>query len=181
MPLALILPRGDVCVCVCACVCAYRVTRRRAQRTNRSSSPPLGHCQVVEHFKSRVRVQSVESETPLAFVHRLQQVTALERKPLKFTYSRLNSLLRCALFSTHVFRRRGGGASGPVAWHRVFVPVKGSNQDEKAASHTHTPNSGNIFLFYILPQAPPVGIRPRVASGKKREKGSHDPLPPPPN
>ncbi|CAM9937713.1 unnamed protein product [Ascophyllum nodosum] len=49
---------------------------------------------VVEHFKSRVRVQSVESETPLAFVHRLQQVTALERKPLKFTYSRLNSLLR---------------------------------------------------------------------------------------
>ncbi|CAM9956964.1 unnamed protein product [Ectocarpus sp. 6 AP-2014] len=49
---------------------------------------------VVEHFKTRVRVQSVESETPLAFVHRMQQVTALERKPLKFAYSRLNSLLR---------------------------------------------------------------------------------------
>ncbi|CAN0106567.1 unnamed protein product, partial [Ectocarpus sp. 13 AM-2016] len=49
---------------------------------------------VVEHFKTRVRVQSVESETPLAFIHRMQQVTALERKPLKFAYSRLNSLLR---------------------------------------------------------------------------------------
>lgn len=49
---------------------------------------------IVEHFKTRVRVQSVESETPLAFVHRMQQVTALERKPLKFAYSRLNSLLR---------------------------------------------------------------------------------------
>lgn len=41
-----------------------------------------------------MRVQSVESETPLAFIHRLQQSTALERKPLKFAYSRLNSLLR---------------------------------------------------------------------------------------
>lgn len=49
---------------------------------------------IVEHFKARVRVQSVESETPLAFIHRLQQSTALERKPLKFAYSRLNSLLR---------------------------------------------------------------------------------------
>eukprot|EP00904_Undaria_pinnatifida_P005279 jgi/Undpi1/1881/HiC_scaffold_12.g05268.m1 len=49
---------------------------------------------IVEHFKTRVRVQSVESETPLAFVHRMHQVTALERKPLKFAYSRLNSLLR---------------------------------------------------------------------------------------
>ncbi|CAM9746437.1 unnamed protein product, partial [Sphacelaria rigidula] len=51
--------------------------------------------QIVEHFKGRVRVQSVESESPLAFIHRLQQSTALERKPLKFAYSRLNSLLRC--------------------------------------------------------------------------------------
>lgn len=50
--------------------------------------------QIVEHFKTRVRAQSVESETPLAFVHRMQQITALERKPLKFAYSRLNSLLR---------------------------------------------------------------------------------------
>eukprot|EP00903_Cladosiphon_okamuranus_P005999 g5919.t1 len=49
---------------------------------------------IVEHFKTRVRAQSVESETPLAFVHRMQQITALERKPLKFAYSRLNSLLR---------------------------------------------------------------------------------------
>ena len=48
----------------------------------------------MEHFKTRVRAQSVESETPLAFVHRMHQITALERKPLKFAYSRLNSLLR---------------------------------------------------------------------------------------
>lgn len=48
----------------------------------------------MEHFKTRVRAQSVESETPLAFVHRMQQITALERKPLKFAYTRLNSLLR---------------------------------------------------------------------------------------
>ncbi|CAM9967486.1 unnamed protein product, partial [Phaeothamnion confervicola] len=49
---------------------------------------------IVEHLKTRVRVQNVESETPLAFLHRLQQQTSLEAKPLRFAYSRLNSLLR---------------------------------------------------------------------------------------
>ncbi|CAM9626346.1 unnamed protein product, partial [Chrysoparadoxa australica] len=49
---------------------------------------------LVEHFKQRIRVANVESETPLAFLHKLKQQTTLERKPLKFAYSRLNSLLR---------------------------------------------------------------------------------------
>jgi DNA excision repair protein ERCC-2 len=38
--------------------------------------------------------QDVEVKTPLAFLHQLQNQTALERKPLRFTYTRLNSLLR---------------------------------------------------------------------------------------
>jgi DNA excision repair protein ERCC-2 len=50
--------------------------------------------QIVEHMKIRIRVQNVESETPLAFLHKLRQSTNIDRKPLKFTYSRLNSLLR---------------------------------------------------------------------------------------
>ena len=36
----------------------------------------------------------VQSKTPLAFLHLLESETALCRKPLRFTYSRLNSLLR---------------------------------------------------------------------------------------
>lgn len=54
---------------------------------------------VVEHLKARLRAVSgpnggVQSETPLAFLHRLTHNTALEVKPLKFAYSRLASLLR---------------------------------------------------------------------------------------
>lgn len=54
---------------------------------------------VVEHLKSRLRAVagpngSVQSETPLAFLHRMTNGTSLEAKPLKFCYSRLSSLLR---------------------------------------------------------------------------------------
>jgi DNA excision repair protein ERCC-2 len=50
---------------------------------------------IVVYFKSLLTAtQNVESKTPLRFLHDLQAATALERKPLRFTYSRLNSLLR---------------------------------------------------------------------------------------
>jgi DNA excision repair protein ERCC-2 len=54
---------------------------------------------VVEHLKTRLRSISgpnggVQSETPLAFLHRMTNGTSLEAKPLRFAYSRLNSLLR---------------------------------------------------------------------------------------
>jgi DNA excision repair protein ERCC-2 len=54
---------------------------------------------VVEHLKTRLRSITgpnggVQSETPLAFLHRMTNGTSLEAKPLKFAYSRLNSLLR---------------------------------------------------------------------------------------
>ncbi|CAB9525319.1 transcription factor complex helicase XPD subunit [Seminavis robusta] len=54
---------------------------------------------VVEHLKARLRSVAgpnggVQSETPLAFLHRLTHGTALEAKPLRFAYSRLSSLLR---------------------------------------------------------------------------------------
>jgi len=54
---------------------------------------------VVEHLKARLRAVAgpnggVQSETPLAFLHRLTHGTALEAKPLRFAYSRLSSLLR---------------------------------------------------------------------------------------
>lgn len=54
---------------------------------------------VVEHLKARLRAVAgpnggVQSETPLAFLHRLTHGTALEAKPLRFAYSRLASLLR---------------------------------------------------------------------------------------
>ncbi|GFH47649.1 DNA excision repair protein ERCC-2 [Chaetoceros tenuissimus] len=54
---------------------------------------------LVEHLKARLKAVSgptggVQSETPLAFLHRLMNGTSLEAKPLKFAYSRLNSLLR---------------------------------------------------------------------------------------
>lgn len=45
--------------------------------------------------------RDLESKTPLAFMQSLQTSTALERKPLRFTYSRLNSLLR-TLEVTHL-------------------------------------------------------------------------------
>ncbi len=54
---------------------------------------------LVEHLRSRLRTVAgpnggVLSESPLAFLHRLVNSTSLEAKPLKFAYSRLNSLLR---------------------------------------------------------------------------------------
>jgi DNA excision repair protein ERCC-2 len=54
---------------------------------------------VVEHLKARLRTVAgpnggVQSETPLAFLHRMTNGTSLEAKPLKFSYSRLTSLLR---------------------------------------------------------------------------------------
>ena len=54
---------------------------------------------LVEYLKARLRNVAgpnggVLSETPLAFLHRMMNSTSLEAKPLKFAYSRLNSLLR---------------------------------------------------------------------------------------
>jgi len=56
---------------------------------------------VVEHLKSLLRVDSTQKQSPLAFLHYLQASTALEPKPLRFAYSRLNSLLR-TLEVTHL-------------------------------------------------------------------------------
>jgi DNA excision repair protein ERCC-2 len=54
---------------------------------------------VVEHLKARLRTVAgpnggVQSETPLAFLHRMTNGTSLDAKPMKFAYSRLSSLLR---------------------------------------------------------------------------------------
>ena len=49
---------------------------------------------VVRFLKQRIKVAQVETETPTAFLHRMHTTTALDPRPLKFAYSRLNSLLR---------------------------------------------------------------------------------------
>jgi DNA excision repair protein ERCC-2 len=49
---------------------------------------------VVRFFKDRIKVAQVESETPAAFLHRMGTTLAVDPKPLRFAYSRLNSLLR---------------------------------------------------------------------------------------
>lgn len=49
---------------------------------------------IVEFFKKRLKGENVEKEFPEGFVHDMYTKTALEKKALKFTYSRLNSLLR---------------------------------------------------------------------------------------
>jgi DNA excision repair protein ERCC-2 len=49
---------------------------------------------IVQYLKTQVVGKDVVSKTPLAFLHDMQAATALERKPLRFTYTRLNSLLR---------------------------------------------------------------------------------------
>lgn len=49
---------------------------------------------LVEYLRTRIRVRTVESETPQAFLHHLHQAIAMEAKPMKFCYTRLNSLLR---------------------------------------------------------------------------------------
>lgn len=49
---------------------------------------------LIEYLRTRIRVRQVESETPQAFLHHLNQAIAMEIKPMKFCYTRLNSLLR---------------------------------------------------------------------------------------
>lgn len=49
---------------------------------------------VVMYFKTQLAGKDVVNKTPLAFLHEMHAITALERKPLRFTYTRLNSLLR---------------------------------------------------------------------------------------
>ncbi|KAJ0406633.1 hypothetical protein ATCC90586_006133 [Pythium insidiosum] len=49
---------------------------------------------LLEYLRTRLRVQHVESETPQAFLHHLHQAIAMETKPMKYCFTRLNSLLR---------------------------------------------------------------------------------------
>ncbi|KAG2991388.1 General transcription and DNA repair factor IIH helicase subunit [Phytophthora cactorum] len=49
---------------------------------------------LIEYLRKRIRVRQVESETPQAFLHHLHQAINMEIKPMKFCYTRLNSLLR---------------------------------------------------------------------------------------
>jgi len=48
----------------------------------------------VEYLKQAMKGHEVEVKSPMAFLHKLNEETAIESKPLKFSYSRLNSLLR---------------------------------------------------------------------------------------
>ncbi|CAI5733022.1 unnamed protein product [Hyaloperonospora brassicae] len=49
---------------------------------------------LIEYLRQRIRVRQVESETPQAFLHHLHQAISVDIKPMKFCYTRLNSLLR---------------------------------------------------------------------------------------
>jgi DNA excision repair protein ERCC-2 len=49
---------------------------------------------VVRFLKDRIKVVQVESETPAAFLHRMGETLAVDPKPLRYSYSRLSSLLR---------------------------------------------------------------------------------------
>lgn len=49
---------------------------------------------IVVYLKGLFPGRDVENKTPLAFLHSMFEATAIERKPLRFTYTRLNSLLR---------------------------------------------------------------------------------------
>src|SRR5262249_44425813 len=49
---------------------------------------------LIEYLRTRIRVRNVESETPQAFLHHLNQAISMETKPMKFCYTRLNSLMR---------------------------------------------------------------------------------------
>lgn len=50
---------------------------------------------IIVYLKSIfINQKEVENKTPLAFLHSLQQQTSLERRTLKFTYTRLMSLLK---------------------------------------------------------------------------------------
>jgi DNA excision repair protein ERCC-2 len=50
---------------------------------------------LVQYLKTYLsEAKNVENKTPLAFLFDLKEKSGLERKPLKFTYTRLNSLMR---------------------------------------------------------------------------------------
>lgn len=49
---------------------------------------------ILKHLKTRLEVERVEKETPAAFLHELHKALAIESRPLRFTYTRLNSLLK---------------------------------------------------------------------------------------
>ncbi|CAK4558821.1 unnamed protein product [Aphanomyces euteiches] len=49
---------------------------------------------VIEYLRTRIKVRQVESETPAAFLHAMQVAISVDVKPMKFCYSRLNSLMR---------------------------------------------------------------------------------------
>jgi DNA excision repair protein ERCC-2 len=49
---------------------------------------------VVRYLRSKIKVVSVVSETPARFLHDMATSLSIDVKPLKFAYSRLNSLLR---------------------------------------------------------------------------------------
>ena len=49
---------------------------------------------IVEFFKEAMKSKNVEKKSPLEFIDLMCTKTGLERKPLRFTYDRLNSLLR---------------------------------------------------------------------------------------
>jgi DNA excision repair protein ERCC-2 len=55
---------------------------------------------LVEYLKSRLKSINVEQISPMSFIHDLVQKTGLERKPLRFVYTRLNSLLRTLEITT---------------------------------------------------------------------------------
>jgi DNA excision repair protein ERCC-2 len=49
---------------------------------------------VVEHLKKKIKGTNIEKLTPLSFLYSMNDQSAIERKSLRFTYTRLNSLLR---------------------------------------------------------------------------------------
>lgn len=55
---------------------------------------------VVEFLKKRMKGSAIEKSTPLAFLHDMHSDSAIERKSLRFTYTRLNSLLRTLQITT---------------------------------------------------------------------------------
>ncbi len=48
----------------------------------------------VEYLRNRIKVRQVESESPQAFLHHLNQAISIDTKPMRYCYSRLGSLLR---------------------------------------------------------------------------------------
>ena len=77
----------------------------------------LGNIRSAEHFlafikrfaeyvKMRLRVQHVVQESPAAFLKDISNSVYIDRKPLRFAYERLHSLLRWVLKPKAV-RKRG--------------------------------------------------------------------------